>query len=221
MVIFNPRPTVTFTPSQASIEMEETLLRCLVLKDKQNFGASYLESHLTKLFPVPNWDWIARRLTDDTYLIEPPDAEWRSLAISKGKIWLGDECFPIDPYEPRRHDGCIRLEPVWVKIRGLPPHLWKDFDVERLVDGFRGYVMEVDPMSAEPIDFVRIRFLVRAREDIPKCRQLMFVDDDDDSKQMSYVLTFEIEDDPQSDVALESSDGASSSEGNKSIAAWN
>lgn len=39
------------------------------------------------------------------YLLEPPDANWRAMAIVKGQIWLGELSFPLEPFDFQKDDG--------------------------------------------------------------------------------------------------------------------
>lgn len=69
----NRLPILKFFPNQSNRQLSETLLHSIVLKDEQGFGALYIQTHLAKLFPIPNWVWVARSIPGNCFLLEPPD----------------------------------------------------------------------------------------------------------------------------------------------------
>lgn len=69
----NRLPILKFFPNQSNRQLSETLLHSRVFKDEQGFGALYIQTHLAKLFPIPNWVWVARSIPGNCFLLEPPD----------------------------------------------------------------------------------------------------------------------------------------------------
>lgn len=58
----NRLPILKFFPNKSNRQLSETLLHSIVFKNEQGFGALYIQTHLAKLFPIPNWVWVARSI---------------------------------------------------------------------------------------------------------------------------------------------------------------
>jgi Domain of unknown function (DUF4283) len=82
---------------------------------------------------MPNWQWVARSIGHHSYLLEPPNDEWRRRALGKDRLVLGDIVFPLEPFDPNKFDKDKDLVPAWIQVLGLPYHLWQDFEFHRIV----------------------------------------------------------------------------------------
>lgn len=99
----------------------------VVVKDCLGLGAVFVQSHLHKKFPFQNWQWLVRSIPEGLFLIDPPTEEWRRFVLQNKVLILGDVEFPVEAYNPLKFDGGREPEKVWVIVKGLPFHMWKDF----------------------------------------------------------------------------------------------
>jgi hypothetical protein len=100
--------------------------------------------------------------------------------------------FPMEPFDPSKYDRKGKyLVYVRVHVLGLPYHLWRDLKFHRIADELGGVLLDVDPRSADHIDFtmLRIRLGVPALVSIPSCRNIFFLDPQ--GKIKLYHLSFD------------------------------
>ena len=116
-------PLMRFGCTQSIRDFEEFLSRGVVIKDIHHKGAVFLQNRLHERFQVEHFTWKAIPLTDECFLIHPPDPTWRSIALQESKILLGDLVFPLEAFDPSVYDGGWKPLSFWVKIYGLPSAL--------------------------------------------------------------------------------------------------
>jgi Domain of unknown function (DUF4283) len=120
----NRAPPIKLSPTENMKKLLATLHFSLVVLDSMSLGHIFIQAHLQKIFPFPNRQWVGRSIENSSYLLEPPNEEWRRRALAKGKLILGDIVFPVEPFDPFKHDKKGQdLVSVWVHIYGLPYHL--------------------------------------------------------------------------------------------------
>ena len=190
-----PTPLIKFFPNQANRLLDESLMRSLIFHDTFEFGASYIESQLDRIFPEYAETWGLRALPGNLFVIDPPDKDWRDMVLAKGEIWLGDVCFPLEPYDPYRHDGGMDPIPVWVTIAGLPPRLWSVYEFKRVTDELGGIIIDVDPRKSKDLTKVRLCLGVPDRQLIPRRRIVSF--QDEFGRTRFYPLDIALESLPQ------------------------
>jgi hypothetical protein len=145
-----------------------------VVLDSINLGPIFIQSHLQKIFSFSNWHWVARSIGNNSYLLEPPNDEWRRQALAKGRLILSDIVFPVEPFDPLKHDR-----------KG------KDLEFHRIADELGRVLLDVDPRSVVHIDFtvLRIRVDVPALKSIPSRRNMFF--SDSQGRIKLYQLSFD------------------------------
>jgi Zinc knuckle len=84
----NSLPVIKFYPNPANKKFCATIQNSLILHDKLELGPIYIQTHLHKLFLIPDWSWVARALPRNKYLVEPPNADWRQMILSQGEVVL-------------------------------------------------------------------------------------------------------------------------------------
>jgi Domain of unknown function (DUF4283)/Zinc knuckle len=150
---------------------QETISRSNVVFDEKRVGALYIQAHLEKRFPIPNFRWIARSIPNDRYLIDPPNTVWRATTIEFGDLDLGGIRFKVEAYNTRKHDHQGHPPtPFWIKICGLPYRLFKPEEFQKIAhDLGGGTLLDVDPRSSYHLDFnyVRLKIGVCDKEIIP------------------------------------------------------
>jgi hypothetical protein len=52
---------------------------------------------------------VTRDLPRNKYLVEPPNADWRQMILSKGELVLCDVRFIAEPYDFKKFDGGVYL----------------------------------------------------------------------------------------------------------------
>jgi Domain of unknown function (DUF4283) len=110
-------------------------------------GPILIQFHLQKLFPMPNWQWVARFMGNHSYLIESPNDEWCRRPLGKARLILDDIILPFESIDPSNFDKGKDLIPVWIQVLGLPYHLWQDFEFHRIADEIGSIVNKQDNVS--------------------------------------------------------------------------
>lgn len=80
-------PYLKFDPNKSNREFDEVIKKGVVLKDELGFGEVYLQSHLTKQFPVLHFTWVPRLLSENVYLLDPPDAREHLFLQKEKESW--------------------------------------------------------------------------------------------------------------------------------------
>jgi Domain of unknown function (DUF4283) len=171
-----------------------TIQNSLIFHDKLELGSIYIQTYLQKLFPLQGWQWVARALPRNKYLIEPSNAEWRKYVLSKGEIDLGSVQFIVEPYDFQKFDEGSDLVFLWINITGLPSDLWKDEEFNHIALELGGFLVDVDPRSWEYIDLtiLRMKIGVKSKKVVVLCRNMIFIDDL--GRHMYFDLQFQVED---------------------------
>lgn len=173
-------PPMRFSCTQSIRDFDETLRQGVVIKDHYRKGAPFIHTRLSERFPVDNFTWRVVPLTDDCFLLYPPDPTWKAIALKESKILLGDIIFPLEAFDPSVYDGGWEPIPFWVKIYGLPSSLLHGSEFDRLISEIGGIVLQVDPLSRDRdnLKSLCLEIGVSARSDIPPCRKLLFTGPD-------------------------------------------
>ena len=103
-----------------------------MITDTYHNGAAFISSCLADRFPVKDFTWKIVPLSDDCFLIHPPDPDWRRIALQEKSVLLGDVIFPLEAFDPCKFDGGWEPLPFWIKIYGLPYPLLQDRKSTRL-----------------------------------------------------------------------------------------
>jgi Domain of unknown function (DUF4283) len=178
-------------------------------------GALYIRVHLEKRFPIQNFCWVARSIPQDRFLIDPLNPVWRATTIEFGDLDLGGIRFLAEAYNHRKHDQQGRPPiPFWIKITGLPNHLFKPEEFHNIANDLGGGVfLDVDPRSSYHLDFnyLRLKIGVFDRDIIPEYRKTKLTDEND--VVSFHILKFEVED--EMDEVFEDLNGLGNDNGNK------
>jgi hypothetical protein len=67
-------------------------------------GVLCIQAHLEKMFPVSGFQWVARAILKDKFLIDPPNPTWRATLLELRTLDLGGLRFPIEAYNEGKHD---------------------------------------------------------------------------------------------------------------------
>jgi Zinc knuckle len=100
----NALPMLKFYPNPNNKKFRATIQNSLIFHDKLELGTIYIQTYLQKLFPLQGWQWVARALPRNKYLIEPSNVEWCKFVLSKGEIDLGSVQFIVEPYDFQKFD---------------------------------------------------------------------------------------------------------------------
>lgn len=181
-------PSMKFYPSKSNKEFDEVIKKGVVIKDDLNSGAM-----LTNQYPVLDSTWMPRALSNNLYIVDPPDSKWRADVLSQGQVILGDVSFPVAPFDPPSHDGGYDPIQIWLNIRGFPLMLWLHVEFRRLAEELGGFLVEVDPRSSGHHDFtvLRIKIGVPKVDIVPKFRRLHFVSDNENHKYYDLFIDLE------------------------------
>jgi hypothetical protein len=93
-----------FHSNPTNKKFRSTIHSSLVLHDELELGPIYIQTYLQKLFFISSWSWVARALPRNKYLVEPPNADWRQMILSKSEIILGDVRFIVKTYDFKKFD---------------------------------------------------------------------------------------------------------------------
>jgi hypothetical protein len=95
----NAMPMLKFYPNPSNKKFRATIQNNLVFHDKLELGPIYIQTYLQKLFPLQGWQWVARALPRNKYLVEPPNEDCHKFVLSKGEVDLGFVQFIVEPYD--------------------------------------------------------------------------------------------------------------------------
>lgn len=186
MEALNSRTNMKFYSNKDTRNLRATLARGIVLFDQQNRGPQFIQSHLrARFFERKDWPWYPRKLAPRFFLIDPPDEEWRAIALREKQISLGDVIFPLEPYSFARFSKGYKPQTFWINVLGVPHDLWCPAEIKRLAENIGGFWIATDPQSFDCFDLeiLRIKIGVPDRSVIPSCRRLQFTDED---KSVTY-----------------------------------
>jgi hypothetical protein len=100
--------------------------RSLIISDDRKMGALYIQAHLEKKFSLFDFQWVARAILKNKFLIDPPNPTWRATRLELRTLDLGGLRFPIEAYNESKHDFPGNPpSPTWIIIRGLPYQFFK------------------------------------------------------------------------------------------------
>lgn len=188
-------PPIRFHATPATTQFRRSLNQGVVFTDTRRLGAHYIQAHLHRLFPVPQWTWIARELSDNQFLVAPPDTAWRSTVLRDRHFVLGDIPFPVQSYDFNRFNKGNRLKNYWVQVFDYPHDLWREAELNHLARELGGILIDTDPRSLEHtnLNLTRIKIAVPDKEVIPACRYLVFTNDTEEPA--AYLIQTLVEDD--------------------------
>lgn len=127
-------PTMKFYSNRTTRELRASLTKGVVLFDQHIKGPTFIRSHLKARFPLKNWEWIPRKLAAQHYLIDPPDEEWRKIALRERFLCLGDVTFPLEPYSSSRFTKGSQPKTYWLNIMNLPHDLWSPSEIRHVAE---------------------------------------------------------------------------------------
>jgi Zinc knuckle len=188
-------PIMKFYFNPANINLQATLSNSVVIIDEHQLGPLYIQAHLSQRFTIAGFHWIARAISNNIYLLDPPNPLWKASTLELGSITLGGIRFPVEAYNNDKHDNAGHPPlPIWVKITCSPYRFFKKFEFERIADELSGsLLLEVDPRSSNHLDFtsLRLKLGVSDLDVIPPFRKLKFTDNNGIIR--FFTLFFEID----------------------------
>jgi hypothetical protein len=183
-----------FTHNRSTRDLSVAIHRTLIFFDEQNLGAQYIQAHLEELFLVEGRAWTTRRIPHNRHLVEPPDQQWREIAIQRGDIWLRGVCFIMEAYNWAQHGGGHAPIPFWIQMRGLSFSLWRPSEFKHIANEMRDNIlMDVDSRSEKHLDLdvLCMQVGVFERNIISSHIKLKFIDDD--HRIYFHTLSIDIE----------------------------
>jgi Domain of unknown function (DUF4283) len=132
-----------------------TLSRSIIISDVRQMGALYIQAHMEKKYLVSGFKWVARAITKNRFLMDPPNPTWRATILELRVLDLGGIKFPVEVYNSKKHDfHGHKPVPIWIIIRGLPYRFFKNNEFMRIADDLSGGVLlDIDPRSDTHLDF--------------------------------------------------------------------
>lgn len=176
----NTLPVMRYYATPATSRFRKSLSQGLVFSDDCHMGAQYIQVHLSSLFPIKHWTWMARELPDHQFLVASPTIAWREERLQERKLVLGDIVFPVRSFDFDAFNRRSRLRAYWVQVHGFPHDLWRDAEIHQLARDLGGVLLDSDPRSFDRLSMVglRIKLGVPDKEVIPACRHLLFTEED-------------------------------------------
>lgn len=136
-----------FQATPETTQFRRSLSQGVVLTDTRRLGALYIQSHLHRLFLFPQWQWIARELPNNQYLVAPPDLNWRNARIRERQLILGDITFPDQAYDFHRFNNDCSFQNYWVQVFDFPHDMWRAPQLNQLARELGGILIDTDPRS--------------------------------------------------------------------------
>jgi hypothetical protein len=132
-----------------------TLSRSIVISDVRQMGTLYIQTHIKKKYPIIGFQWVARAITKNRFLMDPSNPTWRLTVLELRVLDLGGIKFPVEACNVKKHGfhGCKPV-PVWIIITGLSYRFFKHSVFLRIAEDLsRGVLLAVDPRSDTHLDF--------------------------------------------------------------------
>jgi Domain of unknown function (DUF4283) len=169
-----------------------------MITDEHNLGPLYIQAHLAQRFSLVGFQWVVRAISNNRYLLDPPNSIWKATTLEFKNLTLGGIRFPVEEYNKVKHDNTGHPPiPTWVKISGLPYRFFKKFEFERIADELScSILLEVDPRSSNHLDFsfLRMKLGISDIDVIPLFRKMKF--HDFDGSISFHIMFFEIDHEP-------------------------
>jgi hypothetical protein len=100
--IANRLPVLKYYLNPANRKFRNSIRNNIVLHDEQGLCPIFIQTHLHKVFPIQGWCWIARALSSNNFLVEPPNEEWKKIVLSQRELILGGVRFVAELYNFRK-----------------------------------------------------------------------------------------------------------------------
>jgi Domain of unknown function (DUF4283) len=94
----NEYPMIRFYPNPDNRSLQETLNNSIVITDEHSIGPLYIQAHLAQRFPLPGFQWVVRAISNNCYLLDPPNPLWKATTLEFRALTLGGIRFPVEVY---------------------------------------------------------------------------------------------------------------------------
>lgn len=148
-------PIPRFYATPESETLEQHFRQSFFLNDEAGWGPDRVSDALFHHHRQYD-NWRVRVFSENRYLIEAPHANWLDNVLEIGFLRLDNTDFPITPWDPGYLEG-LKLLSIWVKVRGVPQHIWNWINFEVLFQPYGAIVYEIAPETDGLAEFRNAR----------------------------------------------------------------